>query len=248
MVKIINGEIVADDDPRLRQRQVPQPGPPEAAHGGAGRGAYGTSGPGAGPGQQPGPGGAAAAGGAGGIGFNLSAPPLRFVPPPPGSDALGLPDMEVLGVRITPFAILGVVGLGMMLGWRGVLVALVLYYVYLANQGSNQQPGAPQQHEPHQQGAARLQGQRPAHGGNPMDFLHNYLNGPRPQPSAQRGPHADQGAAGPNRQQHYDAAAAAGHGRSQAPDPSTAAGGGGGQSGSGGWAAFQGQGQKLGKS
>lgn len=51
-------------------------------------------------------------------------------------------------------------------------MALVLYYVYLANQGSNQQPGAPQQHEPHQQGAARLQGQRPAHGGNPMDFLH----------------------------------------------------------------------------
>ncbi|KAG2444935.1 hypothetical protein HXX76_001671 [Chlamydomonas incerta] len=244
MVKIINGEIVADDDPRLRQRHASQSGPPEPAQGGgrgAGPGAYGHGGPAAGPGAQPGPGGpAAAGGGAGGIGFNLSAPPLRFVPAPPGSDALGLPDMEVFGVRITPFAILGVVGLGMMLGWRGVLVALVLYYVYLANQGTNQQ-----QQQQQQQGAAGPQGQRPAGGGNPMDFLQNYLNGPRPPPSAQRGPHAGQGAAGPNRQQHYDAATGAGHGQGQAPDPSAAAGG---RSGSGGWSAFQGQGQKLGKS
>ncbi|KAG2448504.1 hypothetical protein HYH02_006395 [Chlamydomonas schloesseri] len=250
MVKIINGEIVADDDPRLRQRQASQPGPPESApRGGRGEGSgpYGQGGQAARPGAQvDAAGGAAAAARAGGIGFNLSAPPLQFVPPQPGSDTLGLPDVEVFGVRITPFAILGVVGLGMMLGWRGVLVALVLYYVYLANQGTNQQPAAQQQQQ--QQGAAGPQGQPPAAGGNPMDFLQNYLNGPRPPPSAQRGSHTGQGAAGPRHQQPYGVGTGAGQGQGQAQDPSAAAGGGAGRGSSGGWAAFQGQGQKLGKS
>ncbi|KAG2495567.1 hypothetical protein HYH03_006167 [Edaphochlamys debaryana] len=232
MVKILNGEIVADDDPRLRQ---PPPPPPSAA---APR-QHQQVPPGAAGGPPP-----AGQGQAGGIGFSLSAPPFRTVEPLPGSQPLlNLPDVEVFGVRITPYAILCCAGLGIMLGTRGVLIALVLYYVYLANRNSQAAVGVNEQ------------------GPGAMDYLQRYLNGPQPRgrqagpggPSGGRGAGAGpagqraqpQGQAPPHDGREYYAAGGEDEGQAQGPRGAPAAGGGAGSGG--GWQAFQGTGNKLGK-
>lgn len=154
------------------------------------------------------------------MGFNLNAPPLRFVEAAPGENVLNLPNVEIFGVSISPMVLLVIIGFGVMWGWRGVAVGALLLYAYVSNGGA-----ASQAARPRQQPAAGGPGQGPG------DFLQRYLNGPSP---AARGP----GRAGAHNASGDGPGGAgqAGHvsGASQAEDGDK-------------WAAFSGRGNKLGK-
>ncbi|GFR39672.1 hypothetical protein Agub_g143 [Astrephomene gubernaculifera] len=241
MVKIINGEIVADDDPRLKQQHQSASGP--AAAGAYSSTGYGFNAPGASGGRMGGGPPAAAAGpgrgGAAGSAFDLNAPPFRTLPPAPGVQPfLGLPDAEVFGLRVTPQA--GMAGLALFIfaGWRMALVAAVLYVVYLMNQGVQGQP--PQQHPAGRRPAgAPAPGQQQQQAGgasggggiNPAAFLQRYFDGPKPR--SQQGAERQGEGAGGGAEPAYGGA------------PSSA-GRGGDVGGGGGFNAFQGRGNKLG--
>jgi hypothetical protein len=97
MVRIIDGEIVADGDPRLAQQRPEVPGQPAAAS---------PAGP--------------AAGGTGGHAFSLSAPPLRVL-----QDAGGT-KVVIFGFPIDATHLAMLVAAGVFMGSRGLLFAGVL--------------------------------------------------------------------------------------------------------------------------
>ncbi|WIA29119.1 hypothetical protein OEZ86_011630 [Tetradesmus obliquus] len=118
MVRIIDGEIVQDDDPRLQARQRPsasRPLPVEQQHAGftqfSARGPPPAS-------QQAAPVG----------GFDWSAPPFKAIPNEFGSM---LPDVEIYGLKVPGVGLVAVAALGMFFGWRGLLGGLIFGYLYL---------------------------------------------------------------------------------------------------------------------
>ncbi|KAF8072917.1 larB [Scenedesmus sp. PABB004] len=147
MVRIIDGEIVADDDPRVQARAQPQRRPPAqqppaqfaaARNGGAG----------------PAPGGGAPVGR-----LDWSAPPLQLVPSAAGSSML--PDAVVVyGLRVPTMGLLAVAAAGLFFGWRGVLGGAIFGYLYLTYGAGGGVPAPPT----HRRGAAG--GQAGAAGGS----------------------------------------------------------------------------------
>jgi hypothetical protein len=117
MVKIINGEIVADDDPRLQQRQqqqqqqAPPRRPPPGPHASGAPFARGA--------PRPPPRAAAAAGG----GFSLDAPPLRMQP---AADGGPLPDFEFFGLRVPGLHLALLAGGAALMGWRGLMLGALI--------------------------------------------------------------------------------------------------------------------------
>lgn len=105
MVRIVDGEIVQDDDPRLQRPQQGQRAPA-------------ATGPAAAPPQ-------AATGAAAGL-FDFSAPPLRVVPDADGTGLGGLPSLVVFGAVLRPQHLLMVAAAAMFLGWRGLMVGAIL--------------------------------------------------------------------------------------------------------------------------
>ncbi|GLI60594.1 hypothetical protein VaNZ11_002741 [Volvox africanus] len=163
MVKIINGEIVADDDPRLQQRHqtnvaTPSKGPSE------------TQGDGA---RQP-----------ASPGFSLEAPPLQLVPA--GAGFLGLPNAVVFGVLISREVIVAAIIGGIFLGWNKIAVAMILYYLFMAFKSRSptnlQSTATASQQSGEGAGPPRQQQQ---------DWftktLRNYLEGPKPRSRARPG-------------------------------------------------------------
>jgi hypothetical protein len=114
MVRIVGGEIVADDDPRVASQTR------ATAVGGAGA-----------PHTQ----GAATT-----TGFDLRQPALRLAPNPaaPG----GLPDVVVFGVSAPGAGVLALAGLGVLAGWRAALLGGILGAVWLLNNNTNTNGGA----------------------------------------------------------------------------------------------------------
>jgi len=126
MVKILNGEILQDDDPRLHQQHRRPAGPPANSSSGGGGGP-----PRARPpfqGAPPRPRGAANAGG-----FSLDAPPLRMQPSAEGGP---LPDFEFFGVRVPGLHLAAVAGAGVFMGWRGALLGTLIGALALRLVGS----------------------------------------------------------------------------------------------------------------
>ncbi|KAI3435899.1 hypothetical protein D9Q98_001957 [Chlorella vulgaris] len=111
MVRIIDGEIVQDDDPRVTGHAAAPPparqGPPLA---------------------QPPPPTAARRGG-----FDFSAPPLRLVPDDSGSNIANLPNLVVFGRTIHPQHVLMLVAACAFFGLKGLVVGGILFYVYISN-------------------------------------------------------------------------------------------------------------------
>lgn len=119
MVKILNGEIVQDDDPRLQQHHAR---PAAASRPSAGRQGRPT----------------AAAGGFS-SGFDFSAPAVKLVPRGSG----GIPDVELFALRVPGVGLLGVAAAGAFFGLRGLLAAAVLGYLYVRTGGGGAAAGTP---------------------------------------------------------------------------------------------------------
>jgi len=67
-------------------------------------------------------------------GFNLNAPLLRIMPSLPGQQAMmGLPDVEVFGMRMTPLVWLGLPVLLLAFGWRGLIAGGIIFYIWQAS-------------------------------------------------------------------------------------------------------------------
>lgn len=111
MVKIIDGEIVADDDPRVTGRAV---GP---AGGGA------TAAP---PRQQGGPGPAPGPAAQGGSVFNFSAPVLSMVPGD-GQGIGGIPNFRLFGALVRAEHALALAAAAVFVGIRGVVVGAIIW-------------------------------------------------------------------------------------------------------------------------
>ena len=69
---------------------------------------------------------APAAGGAGGSLFDWSAPPLRVVPEQPGQGIAGLPGVALFGAHISSTHLVMLLGAGLMLGLKGLLLGGVI--------------------------------------------------------------------------------------------------------------------------
>jgi hypothetical protein len=133
MVRIVGGEILNDDDPRV---VAAGRGTTAAAAGSSisnpsrGRSGGATAPP---PTVIP-----------AGLRVDWSAPPLRF---PPTRHGAALPDVvEVFGAEVPTLGLLAVGAAGLLLGWRGLLGGALLGYLYLSNrpqqqQQQQQQPG-----------------------------------------------------------------------------------------------------------
>lgn len=102
MVHIIDGEVFQDNDPRIQEVL--------AARERAARQQSASS---------QGPAAPAAASNAGGQpGFDLNAPPFRTVPPADGTqNFFRLPDIEIFGLRLTPYMLLAVAFAVSYMGW-----------------------------------------------------------------------------------------------------------------------------------
>ncbi|KAL4458538.1 hypothetical protein ABPG75_013403 [Micractinium tetrahymenae] len=130
MVRIIDGEIVPDDDPRLR----------------------------GGPARRPGGAAGAVAGGSGSSApapqshnrrsvFDWNAPPLRVVPDADGTSLGGLPGLMVFGARVPAQHLLMLAGLLLIFGWKGALAGGLLWFWFqhqqlAAGRGGGGQPSA----------------------------------------------------------------------------------------------------------
>ncbi|PRW59609.1 hypothetical protein C2E21_1571 [Chlorella sorokiniana] len=125
MVKIIDGEIIPDDDPRVtgaapRRPPAASPSRPAPAR----------------------PGGAPAAPRPQPSLFDWSAPALRLAPNEDGQGIAGLPDLRIFGalMRSTHAALLAAAVL--LFGAKGLLGGALLWYLYASNQQAQQ--AAPQ--------------------------------------------------------------------------------------------------------
>eukprot|EP00877_Chromochloris_zofingiensis_P000107 jgi/Chrzof1/10097/Cz04g26280.t1 len=141
MVRIVGGEILQDDDPRLQQRS--QGGGNVTHEGQEARQRTSTSHP-----QQHAP------------GFSLQAPAFKVIPDPDGQK---LPEFEVFGVRISSTALMLVAGSGIIFGWRGLFGASLLWY--LCYRSAANQPAPPQGPPPRRMNPAALQQYMMSQGG-----------------------------------------------------------------------------------
>ncbi|KAL4426526.1 hypothetical protein ABPG77_008384 [Micractinium sp. CCAP 211/92] len=109
MVRIVDGEILQDDDPRLAGGPARRP----AAAAGASRGNIGnTSGP---PSQLR------------RSVFDWNAPPLRVVPDTDGTSLGGLPGLRVFGALVPAQQLLMLAGLLLIFGWKGAVAGGLLW-------------------------------------------------------------------------------------------------------------------------
>ena len=108
MVKIIGGEVVQDDDPRLRAPSRPAPDAGPSAR------------------RQPAGGPPVAA---------MDPIPLRAVPAPPGTALLNLPDLEVYGRTVRSVHLALAVGAVVVFGPRALLVVVLLWMISAAGDG-----------------------------------------------------------------------------------------------------------------
>ncbi|PSC71294.1 chromodomain-helicase-DNA-binding 1 [Micractinium conductrix] len=125
MVRIIDGEIMADDDPRV-------------AAASAGSGGGGAAGP------RPAQGGGAAPRPDAARLLDFDAPVLRLAPDD-GTGLAGMPALLLWGMRVPPQHLLLLLGAGLMFGWRGGVFAVLLYMWWRASSagaaaGTAQQP------------------------------------------------------------------------------------------------------------
>lgn len=88
------------------------------------RASAGPSGGGVGPGPAPAP--AASASGTQGGMFDWNAPPVRMVPEPPGQGIAGLPGLAVFGAHMSSAHLVMLLGAGLLLGLKGLLVGGVI--------------------------------------------------------------------------------------------------------------------------
>lgn len=136
MVKIIDGEIVADDDPRVLQRtgQATQPTRQGYAQGATPAGSsHATNDVRAGAGHP-----------VANAGFNLNAPPFRVLDDPVEQRGVGgLPSVEIFGFKVTSTMYIAMAGAFYMFGWKGLLAAGVLSYIYQANNANPPAPPGP---------------------------------------------------------------------------------------------------------
>ncbi|GIL65875.1 hypothetical protein Vafri_19520 [Volvox africanus] len=163
MVKIINGEILADDDPRLQQRHQPDIATPSTIP-------SETQSVGA---RQP-----------ASPGFSMEAPPLQFVPA--GAGFLGLPNAVVFGVLISREIIVAAIIGGIFLGWNKIAVAMILYYLFMAFKSrspANSQSAAMASHRNGEGAEPPRQQQQDWF----TNTLRNYLEGPKPRSRARPG-------------------------------------------------------------
>ncbi|KAF6266690.1 hypothetical protein COO60DRAFT_1473124 [Scenedesmus sp. NREL 46B-D3] len=117
MVRIIDGEIVQDNDPRLQARQRPSASRPQQGQQQHGFTNFTVGRPQMAA-QQAAPAG----------GLDWSAPPFKAIPNEYGSM---LPDVELYGLRVPGVGLVAVAALGMFFGWRGLLGGLIFGYLYL---------------------------------------------------------------------------------------------------------------------
>eukprot|EP00873_Tetraselmis_striata_P020674 jgi/Tetstr1/440938/TSEL_029207.t1 len=121
MVRIVNGEVLQDDDPRLRQHQQQQQSGVTQAPGGAPPPVARNM-------------------------FDWSAPPLALATDPAGSAFLGLPDVVVYGLCIKAMHYCALAVACLALGWRGFFgggLLLVLMYHSQANAPPPPPPAGP---------------------------------------------------------------------------------------------------------
>eukprot|EP00887_Chlorella_sp_A99_P006360 scaffold3.g6360.t1 len=111
MVRIIDGEVVQDDDPRLRQKATPPP-PPAASSSRA----------------PPAP----AAGGAGV--FDWDAPPFRLAPDPPEEAIGGLSGIDLFGAHMRAAHAVAILAAGVFLGLKGLLIGGACWVLYKHSQ------------------------------------------------------------------------------------------------------------------
>lgn len=120
MVRIIDGEIVQDDDPRLHQSGRSG----AAASPGPGYGGYHERNERAGSTQ-------------GQSVFDWNAPFLRFVPSAASQGGIGLPDVEFFGFRVSSVLLISL-AVFMLVGWKAVLIMAILYFIWRTHQHRHQ--------------------------------------------------------------------------------------------------------------
>eukprot|EP00884_Botryococcus_braunii_P006673 jgi/Botrbrau1/16006/Bobra.0353s0004.2 len=127
MVKIVDGEIIREDDPRyktigLQSKESVQAGnSQQQAANFADTVLYGPTRNG------PRQGGANV--------FNFSLAPVALAPDPPGQSLFGLPGLDIFGAHLQSTHLLLLVAATLFLGWKGFLMGSAIWVAYKLSSG-----------------------------------------------------------------------------------------------------------------
>mmetsp|Transcript_25539 Transcript_25539/g.35216 ORF Transcript_25539/g.35216 Transcript_25539/m.35216 type:complete len:215 (-) Transcript_25539:121-765(-) len=139
MVLIIDGELVPDSDPRAQARRRPHQDTQRSGGvgtGGGGSASYSSPPQSAPIRSTPGQRGVIATRAV----FDFTQPILRMIPAEPGTALVGLPDAEVYGLRIQAKYIAIVLVATFFMGWRGLLVGMLVLMYLMSNSMSARNP------------------------------------------------------------------------------------------------------------
>lgn len=125
MVKILGGEIVPDDDPRLSQSSGQDQLRGDVDTGRTSQASSST--------------------------FDWSAPPVRVQYEEGGTGMAGLPGLVVFGAPVSPNHCLMLAAAAVFFGLRGVCVGAILWYVWIRNRGAPQTGAQQHSASQHQQ-------------------------------------------------------------------------------------------------